>query len=126
MRISTMPLTFCAIFTCISSTAQAETQKERDLHCAAYYELLSVAGDQPDISRKQSSKAFYALLVHAGDTPQAQDDVAQKLVDLRKEIPGAMTPAGTAKLREKYDAECRVLLKAAWCEAYKDPGACGA
>lgn len=124
MRLSSMPLAFCAIFTCISLTAQAETPKERDLHCAAYYELLSVAGDQPDISRKQSSKAFYTLLVHAGDTPQAQDDVAQKLVDLRNEIPGPMTPASTAKLREKYDAECKVLLKAAWCEAYKDPGAC--
>ncbi|MBV4452716.1 MULTISPECIES: hypothetical protein [Pseudomonas] len=124
MRISPMPLAFCAIFTCISLTAQAETQKERDLHCAAYYEVLSVAGDQPDISRKQSSKASYALLVHAGYTPQAQDYVAQKMVDLHKETTGPMTPASTAKLREKYDAECKVLLKAAWCEAYKDPGAC--
>ena len=126
MRTSLMPLAFLAIFTSISLPAHAETQNDRDIHCAAYYELLSVAGDQPDISRKPSSRAFYALLVHAGDTPKAQDDVAQKLVDLRKEIPGPMTPAGTAKLREKYDAECRVLLKAAWCEAYKDPGACGA
>jgi hypothetical protein len=124
-----MPLAFCAIcaiFTSISFIAQAETQNDRDIHCAAYYELLSVAGDQPDISRKQSSKAFYALLVHAGDTPKAQDDVAQKLVDLGKETPGPMTPASTATLREKYDAECKVLLKTAWCEAYKVPGACEA
>jgi hypothetical protein len=126
MRISPMPLAFCAIFTSISFIAQAETQNDRDIHCAAYYELLSVAGDQPDISRKQSSKAFYALLVHAGDTPKTQDDVAQKLVDLGKETPGPMTPASTATLREKYDAECKVLLKTAWCEAYKDPGACEA
>lgn len=63
------------------------------------------------------------------DCPKVQDDVAQKMVDLHnlhKETPGPMTPASTAKLREKYDAECRVLLKAAWCEAYKDPGACRA
>ncbi|MBK5437951.1 hypothetical protein JFV30_14310 [Pseudomonas sp. TH32] len=126
MRISPMPLAFFAMFTSGSLTAQAESQNDRDIHCAAYYELLSVAGDQPDISRKQSSKAFYALLVHAGDSPKVQDDVAQKMVDLHKETPGPMTPASTAKLREKYDAECRILLKAAWCEAYKDPGACGA
>ncbi|MDY7532386.1 hypothetical protein RGV33_11985 [Pseudomonas sp. Bout1] len=124
MRISPMPLAFFAMFTSISLTAQAESQNDRDIHCAAYYELLSVAGDQPDISRSQSSRAFYALLVHAGYTPQAQEDVAQKMVDLHKETPGPMTPASTAKLREKYDAECKVLLKAAWCEAYKDPGAC--
>jgi hypothetical protein len=104
-----MPLAFFAMFTSISSTAQAESQNDRDIHCAAYYKLLSVAGDQPDISRKQSSKAFYALLVHAGDTPKAQDDVAQKMVDLHKETPGPMTPASIAKLREKYDAECKVL-----------------
>ncbi|QXI57026.1 hypothetical protein HU759_018140 [Pseudomonas sp. OE 28.3] len=113
MRLSSMPLAFCAIFTCISLTAQAETPKERDLHCAAYYEVLSVAGDQPDISRSQSSRASYLLLVHAGYTPQAQEEVAQKMVELHKETPGRMTPASTAKLREKYDAECKVLLKAA-------------
>ncbi|NIL19722.1 hypothetical protein [Pseudomonas sp. AN3A02] len=124
MRLSPMPLALFAIFASISLVAHAETQSDRDIHCAAYYEVLSVAGDQPDISRKQSSKAFYALLVHAGDTPKAQEDVAQKMVDLHKETPGPMTPASTAKLREKYDAECRILLKAAWCEAYKDPGAC--
>ena len=124
MRISPMPLAFYVIFTSVSLPAQAETQNDRDIHCAAYYELLSVAGDQPDISRKQSSRAFYALLVHAGDTPKAQNDVTQKLVDLRKEIPGPMTPGSTAKLREKYDTECKARLKAAWCEAYKDPDAC--
>ena len=126
MRISPMPLAFFAMFTSISLTAQAESQNDKDIHCAAYYELLSVAGDQPDISRKQSSRAFYAFLVHAGDTPKVQEDVAQKMVELRKETPGAMTPASTAKLRDSYDAECKVLLKAAWCEAYKDPGACRA
>lgn len=126
MRTSPMPLAFCAIFTSISLAAQAETQNDRDVHCAAYYQLLTVAGDQPDISRKQSSRAFYAFLVHAGDTPKAQEDVAQKMVELSKETPGPMTPASTAKLRHKYDAECKVLLKAAWCEAYKDPGACEA
>ncbi len=113
MRLSSMPLAFCAIFTCISLTAQAETPKERDLHCAAYYEVLSVAGDQPDISRSQSSRASYVLLVHAGYTPEAQEEVAQKMVELHKETPGRMTPASTTKLREKYDAECKVLLKAA-------------
>lgn len=126
MRISPMPLACCAIFISISLTVQAETQNDRDIHCAAYYELLSVAGDQPDISRKQSSRAFYALLVHAGNNQKAQDDVTQKLVELRREIPGQMTSANIAKLREKYDPECKVLLKAAWCEAYKDPGACEA
>ncbi|WQG57608.1 hypothetical protein RHM66_21915 [Pseudomonas sp. RTB3] len=51
--------------------------------------------------------------MHAGYTPEAQEEVAQKMVDLHKETPGRMTPASTAKLREKYDAECKVLLKAA-------------
>ena len=113
MRLSSMPMALCAIFTCTSLTAQADTKKERDIHCAAYYEVLSVAGDQPDISRSQSSRASYVLLVHAGYTPEAQEEVAQKMVELHKETPGRMTPASTAKLREKYDAECRALLKAA-------------
>lgn len=113
MRISPMPLALFAMFTGVSLTAQSEPQNDRDIHCAAYYEMLSVAGDQPDISRSQSSRASYALLVHAGYTPQAQEEVAQKMVELHKETPGRMTPASTAKLREKYDAECKVLLKAA-------------
>ncbi|MFL1386043.1 hypothetical protein ACI77F_00005, partial [Pseudomonas tritici] len=81
---------------------------------------------QPDISRKHSSRAFYAFLMHAGDTPKAHEDIALKMVELSKETPGPIMPASTAKLRDKYDAECKVLLKAAWCEAYKDPGACEA
>ncbi len=113
MRLSSMPMALCAIFACTSLTAQADAKKDRDIHCAAYYEVLSVAGDQPDTSRSQSSRASYVLMVHAGYTPEAQEEVAQKMVELHKETPGRMTPASTAKLREKYDAECKVLLKAA-------------
>jgi len=124
MRLKPVRSAIFALLCCTTLSAQADTPDDRDIHCAAYYEILSVAGDQPDISRKQSSQAFYALLKHAGDTPEAQESVAQKMVELRKETPGPMTPASTAGLRKKYDAQCRVLLKAAWCEAYKDPAAC--
>lgn len=124
IRLNPVLSMFCALLCCTTFSAQADTQNDRDIHCAAYYEILSVAGDQPDISRKQSSQGFYALLKHAGDTPEAQENVAQKMVELSKETPGPMTPASTARLREKYDAECRILLKAAWCEAYADSAAC--
>lgn len=124
MRISIMPLAFCAIFTSTSLTAQADTPKERDILCSAYYTVITVSGDQPDISRRQSSQASYALLERAGYTPENQEAVAQKMVALSSETPGPTTPASTAKLREKYDAECRAILKTAWCETYKDPGAC--
>lgn len=107
-----------------SSIALADASNEKGIHCAAYYEILSVAGDQPDISRKQSSRAFYAFLKHAGDTPEVQERIAQKMVDLGKEIPGKMTSENVANFRDKYDAQCRALLKPVWCEAYKDPGAC--
>lgn len=123
MRISIMPLAFCAIFSA-SFTAQADTPKERDIHCSAYYAVITVPGDQPDISRKQSQQASYALLERAGYTPENQEAVAQRMVALSSETPGPITPESTAKLREKYDAECRFLLKTAWCVTYKDPGAC--
>ncbi|MHC8326152.1 hypothetical protein [Pseudomonas sp. LB1P83] len=121
IRISWLLAVLCCS---ASSIALAYASNEKGIHCAAYYELLSVVGDQPDISRKQSSKAFYALLKRAGDTQEAQDAVAQKMVDIGEEIPGPMTPASTAKLRGKYDAECKPLMKAAWCEVYEDPTAC--
>lgn len=115
---------FCAVLGALPIAAQADTSKDRDLLCSAYYEVLSVAGDQPDISRKQSSQASYALLNHAGFSPENQEAVAVNMTQLSKETPGPMTAASTAKLRAKYDTACRTLLKPAWCHTYKDPSAC--
>jgi hypothetical protein len=57
---------------------------------------------------------------------EVQNTVAQKMVDIGEEMPWPMTPASTAKLRGKFDAECKPLMKTAWCEAYEDPTACEA
>ena len=57
---------------------------------------------------------------------EVQNAVAQKMVDIGEEMPGPTTPASTAKLRGKFDAECKPLMKAAWCEVYEDPTACEA
>ena len=57
---------------------------------------------------------------------EVQNTVAQKMVDIGEEMPGPMTPASTAKRRGKFDAECKPLMKTAWCEAYEDPTACEA
>lgn len=113
-----------ALSASVFSISHANAADDPRLVCSAYYELLSVDGDQLDISAKQASKAFYALLKQAGDTPQAQEVVAQQLVTLRKEIPGQMSVESVAAFRAKHDSGCRTLLKAAWCEVYKDPGAC--
>ncbi len=72
---------------------------------------LSVAGDQLDMSRKQSSKAFYVLLKRAGDTPEMQDSVAQKMVELAKETPGEITPENIAPFRARHDAPVFSLTK---------------
>ena len=72
------------------------------------------------------SKAFFALLKRAGNTQEVENAVAQKMVDIGEEIPWPMTPASTAKLRGKFDAECKPLMKTAWCETYEDPTACEA
>ncbi|POA30950.1 MULTISPECIES: hypothetical protein [Pseudomonas] len=110
MRLSPLLLTLlCAT----PFTTQASSENDENIRCAAYYEILSVAGDQPDMSRKQSSKAFYVFLKRAGDTPVAQDDVAQKMVELAKEIPGKMTPKNIAPFRARHDAQCSALLKSA-------------
>lgn len=92
---------------------QAYAADDDSIRCAAYYEILSVAGDQPDMNRKQSSKAFYVFLKRGGDTPEAQDGVARKMVELAKEIPGRMTPENIAPFRARHDAQCRALLEAA-------------
>jgi hypothetical protein len=110
MRFSPLLLTLLCI---TPLAAQANDKNDEEIHCAAYYEILSVAGDQPDMSRKQSSEAFYTFLKRAGDTPEAQDLVAQKMVELAKEIPGKMTPENIATFRARYDAQCSALLKSA-------------
>ncbi|WP_056744449.1 hypothetical protein [Pseudomonas sp. Root329] len=57
---------------------------------------------------------------------EVQNAVAQKMVDIGEEMPGSMTPASTAELRGKFDAQCKPLMMAAWCEVYEDPTACEA
>lgn len=124
MRLSIAPLVLCTLFCTFPFTAQADTAKEADIHCAAFYEWLSVAGDQPDISRKQASKGFSALLTRAGDSPETQEAVAQKMVEIGQDIPGPLTPEKVARLRAKHEPQCKPLMKAAWCEVFKDPSAC--
>jgi hypothetical protein len=109
-----------------SNPAPTPPDDDKRLECSAYYELLSVAGDQPDISEKQSGKAFYALLHQVGDTPDSKAVVSMKMDLLRDEIPGRMTAENVAAFRTKHDAECKALLKSAWCDTYKgfSPSAC--
>lgn len=105
------------------STA-AHASKEEDIHCAAFYEVLSIAGNQPDVSQKQSSQASYAFVRHIGDTPENRQVIWEKVDAFRAEISGEMTPEKIGKFRAKYDAQCRESLKIVWCEAYKTAAAC--
>jgi hypothetical protein len=113
---------FCLFSTSYSASA---TEDERAT-CSAYYLLLSVDGDQPDITGKQASKAAYAFVRQIGDNPQTKDLVGKKLDELTNEIPGRMTPENITAFRANHDERCKALLKSAWCEAYKglSPNAC--
>jgi hypothetical protein len=57
---------------------------------------------------------------------EVENAVAQKMAEIGEEMPGPITPASTAKMRGKFDAECKPLMKAAFCEVYEDPTACEA
>ncbi|NWC92598.1 MULTISPECIES: hypothetical protein [unclassified Pseudomonas] len=105
-------------------SAIAQASNEEDIHCAAYYEVLSISGSQPDVSEQQSSLASYAFVRHIGDTPENRRVIWEKVDEFRAEISGEMTPEKIAKFRTKYDAQCRESLKIVWCEAYKTAGAC--
>ncbi|MGC7837524.1 hypothetical protein ACK3BK_15610 [Pseudomonas sp. L7] len=89
---------------------QAHADNEKLIECSAYYQILSVAGDQPDISRPQASRAFYQLLEKAGYNPENQEAVAQQMVVLAKEIPGRISQEDIGPFRQKHDSECRALL----------------
>lgn len=123
MRMSSV---FLTLLTSALFVAQASASNEESTCCSAYYEILSVASDQPDIRRDQSSKASYAFLKSAGDTKEARESVSLKMQILREEIPGKMTYENVTAFRFKHDAHCRALLKTAWCAAYKGlaPKAC--
>ncbi|MBA1229009.1 hypothetical protein G7013_05005 [Pseudomonas viridiflava] len=100
-----------AAFASASFFVQATPATDENVECSAYFEILSVAGDQPDITRPQASKLFYVFLARAGDTPENQDAVAHKMVELSKEVPrGKMTSASIAPLRARLDAKCKALL----------------
>ncbi|HGM5581523.1 TPA: hypothetical protein ACKP22_005406 [Pseudomonas putida] len=91
-------------------TLQAQADNEKLIECSAYYQILSVAGDQADLSRPQASRAFYQLLEKAGDNAQNQEAVAQQMVVLAKEIPGRISEANLKPFRQKHDSECHALL----------------
>lgn len=95
-----------------SAVALAATDQDDNIHCSAYYQILSVAGDQPDISRAQASKAFYVFVTRAGDTPETEDAVAQRMVELAKEIKKPISVENIADFRGRYDAKCAALLNA--------------
>lgn len=106
--------------------APAALDDDKRLECSAYYLLLTMKGDQPDISKDQLGKAFYALLHQVGDTPESRAVEVKKLSSLRAEIPGGITAENIVVFRQKHDAECKELLKSAWCDTYEklSPSAC--
>ncbi|WP_017904104.1 hypothetical protein [Pseudomonas asplenii] len=110
------------LFCAVSASLQAQAAEDERLTCSAYYMLLSVPGDQPDLTRDQASAASYAFVKQIGDTPETQELLVGKLMELRGTMPGKMTAEGVAKVRAEHDARCRELLKSAWCAAYKGRG----
>jgi hypothetical protein len=108
-----------ALFSSFALFQPAHAADDERITCSAYYLLLSVDGDHADISSKQASKAAYAFVRQVGDNPQTQGLLTKKFDELRQEMPGKMTAENVAAFRAVHDEHCKVLLKSAWCEAYK-------
>lgn len=80
--------------------------------CSAYYGVLMVAGDQPDISREISSEAYLTFFKLAGGDSEAEGQVSVLMTQIVKDIPkGKMTPQNIAPLRARYDSPCKAILE---------------
>ncbi len=109
-----------------AKVSAGDVQKEQYLTCSGYYFVLSIPPDHelvPDLNHDQAIKASFAMMkkvVPDISTPEAQSLLADKTMELRKEIPGPMKQDGVNAFRKKYDGVCRALLKQAWCDAYRE------
>ncbi|MHC8293097.1 hypothetical protein [Pseudomonas sp. LB3P58] len=116
ITISTVPFSVVPVRPAASQQERARNGHEH-YYCTLHLNVLNAKVSDMTVKPLNDSLARYS---------EVQNAVAQKMVDIGEEMPGSMTLASTAKLRGKFDAQCKPLMKAAWCEVYEDPTACEA